>query len=82
MAPSKGRKHKHTCSVWLAEVDTRHYNFKAVGCSRSDAEKQFRALWREWRRATGATISVSEILEAVRIIPLHVGAHLVDDEPI
>ena len=68
------------CSVWLAEVDTCHYNFKAVGASKASAKEEFARLWQSWRQVTGATIPVGEIMESVRITQLWVGAHLVDGE--
>jgi hypothetical protein len=37
-------------SIWIAELDTAHFTFRAVGKSEADARRQMKNTWNEHRR--------------------------------
>lgn len=68
--------------MWLARLDTAHFEFIALGRTEREARLAMRAAWGIHRRQTGAEWSWADIAEDVTYIAIEPGTALRDDAPL
>lgn len=66
----------------LARLDTRHFEFLALGNTRGEALTAMQCAWYDHKRQTGATYTWGDICEDVEVIAIEPGVALRDGQPL
>lgn len=66
--------------MFIARVDTHHFNFMAAGDTEAQALNTLRCGWQTWATQTGATYTADEIVEAAHVDEITPGMCIVDGD--
>lgn len=44
-------------SIWVINEDSAYYTWEVFGTSKDECEREFRKMWKQWCKATGADVN-------------------------